>query len=117
MTRFLRNVFATLLLLTSFGALAATAQVRGEFASETVANALKSALSKSFGSEVKFSYPGETPAAGDGANFDHTGWAVAVAGDTALVGASSQGSSIARSKNFHETPMTIAITTAKKTQP
>ena len=92
MTRLLRNFFATMLLITAFGAPAAaklpaaTAQVRGEFASDTDANALKSALSKSFGSEVKFSYPGENPADGDGASFDDTGWAVAVEGDTALLG-------------------------------
>ncbi len=82
----------TLLLISAFSAQALAntaptiAQVKGEFASDKDANALTHALAKSFGSEVKFSYPGENPAAGDGANFDHTGWAVAVAGDTALVG-------------------------------
>lgn len=57
--------------------------VQGRFASDADQSSLQQALAKTFGSEVRIQHPGD----GDGAANDQFGWAVALYGDSALIGA------------------------------
>lgn len=61
--------------------------VQGRFASEADQTSFQATLSQVFGDEVKIANPGDSLVDGDGAAGDHFGISVALADDTAVVGA------------------------------
>lgn len=60
---------------------------QGQFASSADERALLQEMTRNFGSEVIIRHPDDDPAYGDGNAFDNFGVAVALSGDTAIVGA------------------------------